>query len=293
MQLDIFEHSRDVMLRNSAIGALRQRDAGAAARAIGELAGDYPDDALLPALDTLRERLDWRPAAPLDRESAEALAQASEGTIAAAQTIFGSEAGAWMSPIWSELAAAIRGWPFDAGNEALHAAPLLLRAGQWADACACLETIPSWRRLPAPLSWKIEAAARIAGMDTLWPFLAELAWMAPQRAAAVAKRVRMKELTPLILAFDNEFDGDGTPSDFAWFPAWVAIAHPQLADRLRQAQAGSDTAAERCARLALNLLALERQGRHRDLVECRKKLRDAHRGLFDSYMRSRSPAAKR
>ena len=60
MQLDIFEHSRDVMLRNSVIDALRDRNAAAAARAIGELAAEYADDSMLPAFNLLCERLGLR-----------------------------------------------------------------------------------------------------------------------------------------------------------------------------------------------------------------------------------------
>ena len=41
MQLDIFEHSRDVVLRNAAIDALRERDTGASAQAVAALAAEY------------------------------------------------------------------------------------------------------------------------------------------------------------------------------------------------------------------------------------------------------------
>src|SRR5437867_13352062 len=100
MQLDIFEHSRDVMLRNSVIDALRHRDAGATARAISELVAEYPDDSMLPAFKLLCERLSLRVTAPLNRGSAEEILHATEGTIAAAaQRIFGSEADAWLSPL--------------------------------------------------------------------------------------------------------------------------------------------------------------------------------------------------
>jgi hypothetical protein len=288
MQLDIFEHSRDVMLRNSVIDALRDRNAAVAARAIGELAAEYADDSMLPAFNLLCERLGLRVTGPLNRASASEALRATEGTIAAAaRSVFGINAEGWLSPLWVELATAIKGLPFDARDEALHAVPFLLRAGRWADACACLESIPSWRRRPAPLAWKIEATARIAGMDPLWPLLAELSWMAPRRAEALIERVKMAELTPLVRSFNTEFEGEGTANDFAWFPAWLLIVHPGLRDRFHGAQAGANTPPERCARLVLELLAFERQGRHAMLVEGRKKLRDAHRMLFERYMQSR------
>jgi hypothetical protein len=40
-------------------------------------------------------------------------------------------------------------------------------------------------------------------------------------------------------------------------------------------------------RIMLELLTLERQGRHHDLVERRKDLRGLHAGLFEAYIRTR------
>ena len=70
MQLDIFDHSRDVILRNAATDALRTRDAAASTLAIAKLASEYANDPLLPALEALNQRLMLPVAASLDRESA-------------------------------------------------------------------------------------------------------------------------------------------------------------------------------------------------------------------------------
>ena len=53
MQLDIFEHSRDVMLRNDATLALERRNAVAVLSAIQVLGEEYPDDKLIPDLNVL------------------------------------------------------------------------------------------------------------------------------------------------------------------------------------------------------------------------------------------------
>jgi hypothetical protein len=288
MQLDIFEHSRDVILRNAVIDALHERDAGACARALATLAAAYGADPLLPAFGLLCARLHSPLPAPLAPEAAGAILQETEGAVAAAAfAVFGRTAQAWLSPLWAELAAAVADYPFDPGHEALHAAPLLLRAGHWADAAIRIEGIASWRRQPVPLAWMIEARCRIAGFDAIWPLLAELAWMAPRRAQALAPRLAQPELNGLVRRFDAEFEGEGTADDFAWFPAWALVAVGRLAAGLRLAQGGADTRPERCARIVLGLLALERQGRHAELVEGRRKLREAHPALFACYMQSR------
>ncbi|MDP1610711.1 MAG: hypothetical protein Q8M11_06610 [Sulfuritalea sp.] len=288
MQLDIFEHSRDVVLRNAAIDVLRLRNAGACAQAIAALAAEYGADPLLPAFGLLCKKLQTPIPAPVTREAAVALVQETSGAVtAAAHEVFGRSAPAWLAPIWAGLAAAIAHYPFDPDDEELHAAALLLRAGRWTEAATSIERIASWRRQPAPLAWMIEARSRSADFDAVWPLLAELAWMAPQRAQALAPRLELPELDGLVRGFDAEFEGEGVADDFAWFPAWLLIADRRRAAGLRLAQDGAHTPPETCARIVLGLLALERQGRHGELVEGRRKLRDAHPALFARYMQDR------
>ena len=253
MQLDIFEHSRDVVLRNAAMDALRERDTGACAQAVATLAAEYSTDPLLPALGLLCEKLRSPTPNPISREAAIAILQETRDTIAAAaHNVFGRAAQEWLSPLWAELAAAIAKYPFDSGNESLHSAPLLLHAGRWADAAGRIESIDSWRRQPAPLAWMIEARCRLGGFDAIWPLLAELD-----------------------LAGD---DGECLLR---------LIADGRLAEGLRLAQDSAHTLPESCARVVLGLLALEHQGRHVELVENRRRLRDAHPSLFERYMQDR------
>ncbi len=288
MQLDIFEHSRDVVLRNAVIGALRERDTGACAQAVAALTAEYGADPLLPALSILCVKLRSPIPKPLAREVAIAILQELDAAVApAAHAVFGNEAQAWFSPLCAELAGSIADYPFDSGHESLHAAPLLLRAGRWMEASACIEAIASWRRQPAPLAWMIEARCRIAGFDAIMPLLAELAWMAPQRAQVLAPRLELPALDRLVRDFDAEFEAEGTPDDFTWFPAWALIAESRLAECLRLSQAGANTRAEYCARVVLGLLSCERHGRHAELVEGRRKLRELHPALFARYMQGR------
>lgn len=287
MQLDIFEHSRDVMLRNAAIDALRSRDVASITRAIAALAAEYAGDPLLPAFTQLLERLRLTIAGPPDRASATEVLRLTENAVAPAHRVLGAAAGDWLSPLWADLARAVAHLEFDPNDEELHAAPLLLRAGNAAEAARQIEAIASWRRQPAPLAWKVEAEYRVSGLAAAWPLLAELSWLAPSRAATLAARLQDPELSGLLSRFDAQYEGDGEAGDFAWFPAWALIAEPGWATVMRLAQHGPDTPAERCAWLVLNLLLLERQGRHTDIIDGRRKLRAAHPRLFELYMRSR------
>lgn len=288
-QLDLFEDSRNVILRNDVITALSQRDGAACEGAIAVLAAEYADDLRLRAFRLLCETLRSTLPVPLGREAAGAILQDyDDGAVAAAaREVFGKDAEDWLSPLWESIAKAIAGYRFDPGRETLHAAPALLRGGRWEAAVACIEGIDSWRRQPAPLAWMIEAKCRLDGVNAIWPLLTELAWMAPARAQALVPRLARPELDRLVSCFDKEFEGEGTAADFAWFPAWALVAASGLAEALRHAEAGANSPPERCTRIVLDLLALERRGHHTELIEGRRRLREAHPGLFARYMQIR------
>jgi hypothetical protein len=86
--------------------------------------------------------------------------------------------------------------------------------------------------------------------------------------------------------FEHEFEDSDVADSLAWFPAWLLIDDAHLAARLKPA-VGNGSPAEYCARLIMNLLALERGGRHHEVVEERRKLRDSHATLFARYMQTR------
>lgn len=289
MQLDLFEHSRQVMLRNAVIDALKRRDPDAGEKAVAALAAEYGADPLLADMEELCRRLRDSPLPDGFTLAATAtlLRETEERCVPAAARVLGAAADAWLAPLWRALARVAADFPFDPQAETVHAAPLLMRAGDWQAAVASVEAIPSWRRRPAPLGWMIEARFRVDGLDAVWPMIAELAWMAPQRARLLLPQLSDSLLARQTRRFENEFDGSDAQDAYAWFPAWLLIEDGRLAVKLRPAEAGSATPPERCARLVMTLLALEREGRHAELVENRLRLRDINGALFAMYMQNR------
>jgi len=289
MQLDIFEHSRDVMLRNAVIEALRRGDASAGEAAVVALATEYPADPLLPDMAELCRRLRASPL-PDDlapTEAATLFRETEERFEPAARRVLGAAADAWLAPLWRELARAIAGLPFDPRSETLHAARVWMRSGDWQAAVASIEAIPSWRRQPAPLSWMIEARFHVDGIAAVWPLIAELAWMAPWRVELLLPQLPAAQLARWVRRFETQFDGSDAQDGFAWFPAWLLLEDGRFAEQLKLAEKGSATPPELCARLIMTLLALERQGRHAELVENRRRLRDTSGALFALYMQNR------
>ena len=293
-QLDIFAHSRDVMLRNDVLHALDRRDAADSRTAWLALAGEFPSDPDLPPLGVLARALEHSCDTPLPDHDALARERTRlvDDVAAAAHRALGlAAAERWLRPMWHALALRCAGLPFQTARPDDHAAALWLRGAHWAQAALAVQGIESWRRIPAPLAWMLEARCRLGQLDACWALLAELAWLAPGRLDALLRRSIDPLLTRLHTAFDRSFDGradePGDASDLPWFPAWLLTRTPALAPRLALAQPSQHSDAERGMRLMLELLGLERQGRHREIVQHRRALRDLHAPLYAAYMATR------
>lgn len=302
-QLDLFTDSRDVMLRNDVLFALERRDAIAARAAWRVLQAALPADTGLAPLDRLTRALEAFSVAPFADHAALARAcdlVAGDLTDAARQAL-GPAAGAdWLLPQWQNLALRSAGLGFDANRPEGHAAALWLRAEHWAEAEAAVLRIESWRRIPMPLGWMLEARCRHGQLDDSWPLLAELAWLAPRRLHALLPRLGDPLLARLVKRFGAGFDAGtnaGTDAgmnaaieaaaDIAWFPAWVLIDTPALAPHLASAWAAQRAPAEQAMRLMVELLGLEQAGSHAALIQRRRVLRDLHGPLYAAYMATR------
>jgi hypothetical protein len=290
MQFDIFDHSRDVMLRNDVVDALVRRDASAAWTAWQILKEDFPIDDALPAFAVLVDALKRHAGVVfVDHDAlAEARSVLNDQFAPAALRVFGHPVGAdWMVPLWRDAALSAARLAFRSDRVEDHAAPLWLRAGDWQAAADSVAHIESWRRIPVPLAWMAEARYRLAGLEAVWTFLAELAWLSPRRYGELTRRLADPSLDKLLKQFGSTFEGDGNVADLVWFPAWVLTEKAGLARWLGEAQPSRDGAPERVMRLLIELIGLERQGRHHDVVERRKALRDMHPILYAAYMKAR------
>lgn len=288
MQLDLFSDSRDVMLRNDLIDALRSRNVDAGGRALAALAAEYPTDATLRPAQSLLGVLtaEITPFAT-HAEAIQAVAALEHAPRADAVALFGEgPAGHWLRPVRLALAQAAANLPYSAEAPDAHATGLYLRAGDWAAAEHHVNTIPAWRRIPGPLAWAAEASFHLHGLDKAWPLLAELAWLDAARFAALAQALPAPALARLLHRYAREHAA--TAADFAWFPAWALVAHPELRAVLQGVRTPQHSAPELACHLVAELLILERQGRHHDIVEQRKRLRALNPELFAFYMQTRA-----
>lgn len=290
MQFDFFNDNQDVCLRNDVILALEQCDVATALLAWQALKTQFPQDDCLGSLQVLIDALEQRSPAPFAEHTAlqQARQRLQDQIEPAAQRNLGKSAAAlWLRARWQELAERAAALPYHPDHKEDHAASLWLRAGNWQAAADAVARIESWRRIPAPLAWMLQARLALQGLQPNWGLLAELAWLSPARLEAVITQRPDPLLQPLLTRFGQGFEGAGDVTDLAWFPAWVLTERPSLAPRLAQAQAGQHSAPEQAMRLMLELLGLEHQGRHHDVIERRKTLRGLHASLYAAYMTTR------
>lgn len=290
MQFDLFNDSQTVALRNDVIHALAKADALRAQLAWESLRRTCPqDDALAPL---------WVLVTAVATDSTglfrnhEALARArcalhQEMTPAALRAMGAAEAEIWLRLRWQALAERAARLPYQPAQPDDHAAPLWLRARNWQAAADTVAGIDSWRRIPVPLAWMLQARLQLQGLQANWPLLAELAWLAPDRLEGVVKAVSEPILHALLRQFAQDFEAEDEGGELAWFPAWVLIEQPALAGALTPAQRSQQSTPEQAMRLLLELLGLERQGRQREMIEHRKRLRGLHGALYAAYMARR------
>lgn len=295
MQLDLFIHSREVMLRSDALAAIQARQIANCRVALAKLAAEYPGDTLLAPLEILLHALEYPPNRCAGVEAVlAARAQLETRIQAVAERLMpATQAASWIAGEWALLADAAAGLAYTPAAPLAYAAALYLKAGAWTAAEACVQAIPSWHRIPLPLAWMVEARLAQCGMAEAWPLFIELAWLDPAGFDTLARRLKEPILDRLLRDFDADFENEtGDERDrhipaSAWLPAWCLIVEPGLAPLLRQTQPGQGQNPERAARLLSDILALEHQGTQPRLLEQRKALRRLHPGLFARYMRTR------
>lgn len=289
MQLDIFEHSRDVMLKNDVVDALKCRDVTGARASRAALVREYPDIFCLTDLDKMIDAL-GKPSPRIQTHQALATARQwlANSVEPATCRVLGSRAGhVWVSPLWKDLATSAAALPFHPDTPDDHGAPIWLHIGDWVDAAAVVKTIESWRRKPIPLSWMLQANLALAGLQSNLGMLAELAWISPRRLNDVVSATTEPLIKQLVKAFEAGFTGFESTEDLVWFPAWVLTERPNFAASFALAQPSNHSPGGKAMRIMIALLGLERQGRHHDIVTERKHLKDLNEALFMAYMKSR------
>lgn len=294
-QLDLFEHSRAVVLANDLIRALLAADLSEARARVALLAEAEPDNDRLDDFRLLCEGL----VAPPPDCSSFAAADASrlhiEETVRpTAERAMGARAGEFLQPLRIDLAKRVPAG-FDPAFPNACAAALWLAAGEPAHAEHAVLDTPGWARQPVLLETLALARYRLYGLERAWSAIAALAWHAPGRLGAVVAALSDEVLAAEWRTFRSEIDWDDSDGqgEGAWFPAWrlLRMGAPGTA-AADDPVALSNLPAARAWELLPGLLQLEKGGITPALLRRREQLRGLHPAFFDLYMHARRVAKR-
>jgi hypothetical protein len=294
LQFDLFADSEGTSRRNALADAIAAGHLEAADRELAGLVAHAPDDRLIgPAamlLQAMHQGL-GTPPGPGPASLAvlrDGRCQLEQRLEPAARQVLADRAELWIAARWAWLAGQAEPANYDPASADVHPAALWLAARQPARARAAVAAINSWRRIPIPLGWMLRAelaAGTPAALEAVWPLVAELAWLAPQRLAGLVAERAHAGLTQHGTAFVQRFRGLDGDDDWAWFPAWLLIDEPRLVVLFDGATATTPGEASEAFAVLRALSRLEGQaGRHADRLDHRRRLQALSPVLFADYM---------
>ncbi len=278
-QLDLFRDGRSARLSNALRLALLNEDAEEAANAYHELADFDADHHWLPPAKTLISAL--RTPAPINEEEGlTVMAHLEADWQEAAEAILGDDRRDMLYRKWRELADALAERPFDPESPEHHASHAYAMCEDWPAVERCILAVPDFMSKPDLLARMAEAVwhqKRPKDAVTCW---FSLCWSAPDcfRNLSESGGIPYSDLREGWERWrDQDLAAETSPS---WFPAWMLIHNPNIAEWVPVPPAGGDPQA---AFVVLRELTI---GTGED-VELRKQLQRLHPGLLKSFLKHR------
>jgi hypothetical protein len=289
-QLDLFAHSRTVILLNDLVDSLLEHNTARVSERLQLLRAEAPGLPTLDALTTLGVALERCRLALAGASDMGSVIEWLDSEVAeAAVMALGTTAPTFMRALWRELAVALAGQAYEPAHPRSHEAYCRLRAGDAPAALQALTRIHGHDLDPFVLQWTTWARYLTSGWHACRAPLFTLALTAPEYLSAT-----LTALADPALCADwerfwlncNWLDPREMTAG-AWFPAWYLIEHP--ATRIAEPMpAGDSDAPPAIAFQTLKrLLTLEPGGYSPALIGARAELRRIDERLFQHYMSQR------
>ncbi len=292
-QMDLFFDNPVVALTNGIVQALTTRNLSSAQRQLDQLYAQAPTHSDLAAFDQLLAALGHL-GHPVE-EPRQELAFLLEVTPTA-RRLLGAQSRDLLSPLWVQLADAVRGASFDPNEPTLHRSFALCQAQDWPAAGDSVLSEPGWQEHAALCLRLVESSFNRRQRVPALAAWCQVCWRAPAEASQTVGKLRQPELTTLWQRFlDDEPDAqeraasagptagptagrvhDITESDF---PAWLLLEEPGLALPLAEDLA-TGTSAEESYRCVHRWIHARRARKQADELALRKNLQAIHPALF-------------
>ena len=286
-QLDLFAHSRTVILINDVVDCILERNAERAAGQLQLLRTEAPGHPALDALGTLCDALARWPVRTIDaRETARVVDWLESKVAVSATTSLGASAPAFMGSLWRDLAAAVAAHAYDTAYPRSYCAYCYLRAGDARAALWAANAIAGADLDPCVLQWKTLASYGVGGLRASRVPLFSLALARPQELPPVMAAIADPDLNSDWDRFwiDCIWLDPRDTSAAAWFPAWYLIEHPATGSGEAIASSDPDAPPMRAFEAMRRVVAAEPGGYGGALMLARAELRRIDVRLFRHYM---------
>jgi len=221
-QLDLFQDSSTLLLEDDIARALAERRGDQARELVARLMRQAPGHRHLRGFLRLIQACD-----SAGQAGAEERLRELEAIEPLARALLGHRERDFLAPLWTALAEALTGQPFDPREPRRHASFAWARVGRWEAVSAAVEAEPGWRDHPllvlahADARWRQRdlVSARRDWMGLCWEHPAEAE---PALGAAVFPDRRLAELWVTFGDLDEALATED-------FPAWLLCAEPGTA----------------------------------------------------------------
>ena len=284
-QMDLFFDNPVVVLTNGIAKALSARNAAEASRQLDQLYSLAPNHADLGAFDCLLTALDHLQHPFEDqRQELQFLLEITP----LARRLIGSQSRDLLSPLWSQLANALREQAFSPDEPRLHGSFALRQAQDWTGVSNSVLNEPAWwlhEELCLGLAQSSFFGQRRIEALTAW---CHLCWRHPERAADALDGNRQPDAGMAVLwrrfvdsdhdaADESDLEPLLTTSDF---PAWMLLHEPGLVLQLAEELPVGNTPGENHYRCVHRWTHARRAHCHDEEIAHRRVLQASHPALF-------------
>ena len=276
-QLDLFLDTEESVAVNDVITALASHDVKTAESRLARLVEVNPHHWAIVDVNTLIEALHT---GPPDPDTAQQCLAMLEGRWQpAAHAVLHGAARDFLTPMWRQLGTALEGRPFDPRHPHCHPAWAYLNGLDWGGVQRSVCSTAHYERQPFLLGWLAEAQWRLRDHKAALTSWFTLCWHEPDHFTALIEGKRFPDAT-LKNAWLAALDADVDPPITAlWFPAWMALKAPDIAQTIEASGEESDP-----LRVFNMLIALAAGGNDRQEMHNRRMLQSLHPGLFNLYL---------
>jgi hypothetical protein len=288
-QLDLFLDGRDALLVHEIVTSLIARDLDRVATGLGQLRHEHPAHPDLTSLTRLADVLRAPSPSPPTHASLTAHIDELERRVApVARRFLGKEADSFLRPSWMTLAASAATMQFDGIYPRAHPGWLCQQYGDWVAVRAAVEAEPDWAKTPILRYWMGLARHHLGEPETAVRLWLPLCWIDPSLFVLQAPALPSAPVRDAWNVFERAAPFDEAPTETtntaAWFPAWLLVRHPGLANLFRADDSPDTGAPARAFRVLISLLPLEREGLTQEVVSKRRALRSISPGFFRHYL---------